>query len=499
MSPVGIIAAGAYVPRRRLQRRAVSAAVCWFNGGLPALADGERAVASWDEDAITMAVEAARDCLGEDPGADLAQVFLASTTHPFADRQNAGVVKEALNLSDHVGAVDIAGGQRAGTAALLQALKAAKGGAGPTLCLAAENRKTAPASELELTCADAAAAFVVGTGPGLAAEFLGGRSLSTDFVDHFRAADASLDYGWETRWVREEGFNRIMPPAIAGALAEAGLSAGEVDSFVMAAPLKGVNQSVARACGVPAERVKDPLTGVLGDAGAAQPLVLLAHALETAAAGDIILVASFGQGCDALVFRATGEIGGAVRGLGVGGWLRRRTPEDNYLRHLFFNGHLPLERGPRAEFDQKTPLTAYYRHRKAVTGLVGGRCVETGTVQFPRTEVGVSPNARRSGTQEDYPLAHRRARIVSHTADNLAYTPDPPVCYGAVEFEGGGRLTVEFVDVDPGRLVVGAPMRMMFRIKAIDELRGFKRYFWKAVPDYLDASPSERPAEGAGS
>ena len=28
------------------------------------------------------------------------------------------------------------------------------------------------------------------------------------------------------------------------------------------------------------------------------------------------------------------------------------------------------------------------------------------------------------------------------------------------------------------------PMRMMFRIKAVDETRGFTRYFWKAVPDY---------------
>jgi hypothetical protein len=28
---------------------------------------------------------------------------------------------------------------------------------------------------------------------------------------------------------------------------------------------------------------------------------------------------------------------------------------------------------------------------------------------------------------------------------------------------------------------------MMFRIKARDELRGFTKYFWKAVPDYLAA------------
>ena len=53
-----------------------------------------------------------------------------------------------------------------------------------------------------------------------------------------------------------------------------------------------------------------------------------------------------------------------------------------------------------------------------------------------------------------------------------------------VEFEGGGRLLTEFTDVEAEQVEVGAPMRMMFRIKAVDDVRSFKRYFWKAVPDY---------------
>lgn len=59
----GILAYGCYVPRRRLQRAAIHAANKWFAPSLGGLAKGERAIANWDEDAITMAVEAARDCL----------------------------------------------------------------------------------------------------------------------------------------------------------------------------------------------------------------------------------------------------------------------------------------------------------------------------------------------------------------------------------------------------------------------------------------------------
>src|SRR3546814_947899 len=59
----GILSIGAYVPLMRLQRAAVYEANKWFAPGLRGLARGERAIANWDEDVVTMAVEAARDCL----------------------------------------------------------------------------------------------------------------------------------------------------------------------------------------------------------------------------------------------------------------------------------------------------------------------------------------------------------------------------------------------------------------------------------------------------
>ena len=52
----GILSFGAYVPRLRLARKAIAAANAWFNPGLRALAKGERAMANWDEDAVTMSV-----------------------------------------------------------------------------------------------------------------------------------------------------------------------------------------------------------------------------------------------------------------------------------------------------------------------------------------------------------------------------------------------------------------------------------------------------------
>ncbi len=491
---VGIIAAGAYVPRLRLQRQAVAAAHAWYAPGLRGLGKGERSMGSWDEDSLTMAVEAARDALIELDRGRVKRLVLASTTSPFADRQNAGVAKEALNLDDGVGALDVGGSQRAATSALLDALYAVKGGAGETLVLASEKRRAQPASEMEMMAGDGAAALLVGEGE-VAAEFLGGSSLSIDFIDHYRAEGQAFDYGWEARWIRDEGYAKIAPNAVKAALAEVGLEAAAIDLFAMGAPMKGVNEAVAKACGVRPEAVVDPLASVMGDAGSAQPLVLLAKALESATPGQTLVVVGFGQGCDVLVFRTTEKVRQAVRGLGVSGWLARRKPEPNYLKYLSFNGLVQLERGMRAEFDQKTALTGLYRQRRTVLGLVGGKCSKTGVVQFPKSLVSVAQNDRAIGTQEDYPLADRRAKIMTHTADSLGYSPEPPTYYGAIEFEEGGRMTVEFVDVEPADVEVGATVRMMFRVKAFDEARGFVKYFWKAVPDYRAPAASALAAE----
>jgi uncharacterized OB-fold protein len=50
-----------------------------------------------------------------------------------------------------------------------------------------------------------------------------------------------------------------------------------------------------------------------------------------------------------------------------------------------------------------------------------------------------------------------------------------------VDFNGGGRLMMEFTDPDAANLYSGDPVRFVFRIKDLDERTGYRRYFWKAV------------------
>jgi hydroxymethylglutaryl-CoA synthase len=472
----GILAAGAYIPRLRLQRKAIVDANRWFAPGLSSLGKGERAICNWDEDAITMAVEAVRDATAGRDRADIASLYLASTTLPFLDRLNAGVVAGALSLREDLSALDVASTQRCGTSALAQALRGHEVG----IVVAAEHRRTKAASAIELTAGDGAAAVLVGDGEPVARLLASARS-TVDFVDHFRTAESEYDYQWEERWIRDAGYLTIVPPVIARCLENARLKASDVTHFCMSAMVPRVVDSVAKASGIADMAIADNLQSVCGDTGAAHPLLLLVSVLERARPGDRILVVGFGQGADVLVFEVTGALAGKGR-LGTAGYLGRRREEMNYSKFLAFNELVEIERGMRSETDKQTPLSSLWRNRDTVTAMIGGQCSVCGTVQFPIARVCVNPNCNTVDTQEPHPFAGKTGRVNSFTADRLTYSPDPPAYYGMVQFEEGGRWMMDFTDVEADKLEVGMLMRMMFRIKDIDAQRGFRRYFWKAAP-----------------
>ena len=478
---VGIVSFGGYVPRLRLQRKAVAQANAWFNAVLAGMAKAERSMCNWDEDSVTMAVEAARDCLTGFDKSSLAALHLASTTMPFADRQNSGIVAAALNLGEAVQTIDVTSSQRAATSGLIAAIYAAIGENADVLFAAADSRRTKAGAAQEMLFGDGAAALLIGKDK-VVAEFKAAFSVAVDFVDHYRGADEEFDNNWEERWVRDEGYMKIAPKAVKGLLAKAKIKGTEVDRFVMPCVLARVAEGVAKACGVPEDRVHGNLHAEMGESGTAHALVMLVHALEQAKPGQKILVVGFGQGCDAILFETTPALAQLPKRIGVGGHLKRRKEETNYNKFLAFNELVTRDKGLRSEIDRQTAVSALYRKRDMLTGLIGGKCRECGTLQFPKSRVCVNPNCGKFNTQDDQPFADIPAKVNSFTCDYLTFSNDPPAQYGMVQFAEGGRFMADFTDVDVGKVEVGQPMRMVFRIKESDDQRGFTRYFWKAAP-----------------
>jgi 3-hydroxy-3-methylglutaryl CoA synthase len=472
----GILSAGAYVPRLRIDRAIIAAAHRWMAPALMGAAKGSRAFHSWDEDAITMAVEAARDCLRGADRDTLAALHLASTHFPYADLQNGAIVADALRLPRSIRSTDLAGSQRCGTSALVEAFRAGE----PSLVIASDAPVGKPGSARELSYGAGAAAFAFGEGASVA-RLLGSASCTTGFVDHFRASGERHDYFWEDRWIRDEGYLKIVPETIAAALADAGLKAADITLFAMPSLLKGAAAAVARKAGLSAILAPD-LDDGCGYAGAAHAPLMLAHALEQARPGDRLLLVGFGQGVDALIIEA-GEMVRPAGQRGVSGALANGLATDSYLRMLSFYDGIDLEWGMRSERSSKTALTEQHRSAGQNAGFVAGGCPACATVQFPRLEYCVNPECGAPAAAfDDVPLADAPARLLTHTSDWLSYHPAPPLHVGFVQFDNGARLIMEVVDVGPEGIEPGASLSMVLRIKERDRPRGYNRYFWKSTP-----------------
>jgi hydroxymethylglutaryl-CoA synthase len=428
-----------------------------------------------------MAVEAGRACLTGSSASQIAKLFLATTTSPFADLLCSALTAAALDLPAAVATQDVTGSVRSGTSALVSALEAAAARDERVLCIAADRRSAAPASSRELTTGHAAAALLLAPGPGVA-RLLGAQSLSINLIDHFREPDREFDYNWEERWVRDEGYMKLVPQLIGRLLASCATKPTDIDHVCMPTINPSIARGVARAAQIRETAVHEGLAAGCGESGAAHPLVTLVHTLENAQPGDKILVIGFGQGGDALLFEVTDELPGYRRTAhGVSRWLQRRLP-CSYDRYAVLSGMLKPDRGIRAEVDRPTAMTALYRHRDLTFALTGGRCTLCGTYQIPRSRICRNGDCRGVDTQNPYSFANSNGRIVSWSADRLTYTPDPPAYYGLIDFVEGARLMMDFTEVGAAHLEVGADMRMVFRIKDHDAVRGFTRYFWKAAP-----------------
>ena len=489
---IGITSYGAYIPRLRLDRMSIFQSMGWFAPAIMMVAQGERSMCNWDEDTITMAVAAARDCLKGMDKTTLDGLYLASTTLPFADRQNAGIVSAGLNLGSQLITSDFTSSQKAGSTALVTALETVKSGERKNvLVAAADRRETKSAYFYEMWFGDGAGAFTVGD-TDVIAEYKGSYSVSYDFVDHYRGAQKTIDYMWEERWTRDAGYAKIIPEAVNGLLDKLGMSMDDVSKLVYPCFFKGDHKKIAAKLGATPEKLVDNLHDVCGETGTAHPFLMMMSALENSQPGDNILMAGFGQGCNALMFTVTENIANLAPRNGFTGTLENKKTVTNYEKWLKFRDLIQTEMGIRAEAPTQTATTVLWRKNKMILGLVGGKCRECGTPQFPRQDICVNPKCGAIHSQDDYEFADVPAKVKTFTGDMLAVSVDPPAIYGMVQFEGGGRLMADFTSCELDEISVGLPMQMEFKRKGIDPDRGFSNYFWKAVPAPGGAAASDQ-------
>jgi len=443
---------------------------------------GEKAVANWDEDSITMAVAAAVDCLkGEDTNA-VDGLYFATTSQTYALRQNAGIVAAALDLRTDCRTADFTDSTKSGTAALLAAADAiASDSLKSCLISAADCRVSKVGSNGDYTYGDGAASFLLGK-DNVIANIEGAFSTTHDFVDRRRLVGERTEHMWEERFIRDAGYMQFIPEAVKGLVKKYNLNINDFSKVIYACAFAGAHGALAKTLGLTPEQVQDPLLSNVGDTGVAQPLMMLVAALEEAKPGDKIMVVSFGQGCDAFYLTVTDNITKVKGKKGVKNGLASKAALGSYEKYLAFRKLMPAEVGIRGEEVLYTSFSIVSRDNRELYGMVGTKCKKCGTPAWPAQRICPNPDCGAVDQTEPYKFSDKKANIFTYTSDFLAPSIDPPSSYGFIDFVGGGRTGVDFTDCDPNMLKVGMPLELSFRIKFSDEKRAAVNYGWKGIP-----------------
>ena len=480
----GILAFAGYVPYHRLDRAAISAA-SGTNAG-----KGTRSVASYDEDTTTMAVEAARLALrplAETGRALPDSVWFSSTSPAYVDKTNATAVHAALRLDRDVAALDLNGSVRSASGALRAALR----GTDTVLLATSDIRTGLPTSADEREGGDAAAAVLVGEGRDGApvlAELIGGASLTEEFLDRWRTPGDVRSKQWEERF----GETRYVPLGQQGwklALDDAGVAADEIGQVIVSGThSRSIRQVAKVATGTGG--VADDLTATVGNPGAAQPALLLAHALERAAPGEVIAMVVLADGVDVMVFRATDALADHVPARPVASQVAAGRDDLRYLQFLSWNAMVTIE-PPRRPEPARASASAAARNEAWKFGLVASRDRSSGALHMPPSRVSYEGGA--VDDMDPVPMADAIGTIVTFTVDRLAYSPSPPIVFAVVDFDAaeggepgsGGRMPIELTDVDAADVAIGQRVELTFR--RLNRSDGIQNYFWKAKPLRGDA------------
>jgi hydroxymethylglutaryl-CoA synthase len=350
---------------------------------------------------------------------------------------------------------------------------------GRPLVTLADVRTGLPGGADERDGGDGAAAFVM-AGEGAVAEVLSVSHATGEFLERWRVPGAVASSQWEERF-GEHAYVPLGEAAVTDALKGAGLTAADVDHAVVVGMHGRANRRIAGSIDARADAYGPDLALAIGNAGAAQLGLALIDVLERAAPGQTILVVSVADGADAVVLRTTEALVAVQAAVPdsrrLDAQIAGGRPGLSYQSFLTWRDLLHREPPRRPD---PVPPAAPPTMRSAAWkfGFVASRCEVCGTRQLPPARVCVQCRAVDQMTPER--VADVLGTVATFTVDRLAFSLNPPVVVGVIDFDGGGRFSCELTDLDWAEARIGLRVQMTFR--KLFTANGVHNYFWKAKP-----------------
>ena len=416
-----------------------------------------------------MGFEASRLLLSNLEDCQPNSIWFSTSTPPYMEKTNANVIHSALQLPESTEAFDFGGALKSGIGALKAALLSTQ----KILLVQSDIRSGLPSGEDERNSGDAAAALLVGDEKegSLLARYIGGASVTKEFIDRWRNPKDETSKSWESRFV-EATYTPLISRAWEEALKNSDLTSDSISKIVIVGQNQRVKKQVAKILGI--QVVVDDLSTTIGNAGTAEASLLLVSALEDAKPEEKIALCSTVDGVEILIFEADDnqEITSSVQDQ------VSKTRPISYRKFLQWKGMLAVQ-PPNRPSPDRISASAAVRESDWKHGFVASRGDQTGLIHMPPSRVSVSEQDQIDSMVQA-PMSNRIGRIVTFTIDHLVYSENPPIVFAVVDFEGGGRIPIEITDIDPSDVSIGMEVIPTFR--KIFTADGIHNYFWKVRP-----------------
>ena len=307
--PYGIVSYGVYIPKYRIRVNEIARVWGDKDNIAQSLRVFEKSVPDMDEDAITIAVEAARNAVMRaqiDP-CRIGAIYTGSESHPYAVKPTGTIVGEAICTSSTFTAADFEFACKAGTAAVQACLGLVSSNLIDLgMAIGTDVSQGAPGDMLEYTAAAGGAAYIIGS-KDLAAEIEGMYSFTTDTPDFWRREGMPYpEHGG--RFTGEPAYFKHVTSAARGLMEKLKTKPEDYDYAVFHQPNGKFPVRAARMLGFSQEQI-DPglVVPMIGNTYSGSCLIGLAATLDVAEPGERIFVTSFGSGAgsDAFSIRVT--------------------------------------------------------------------------------------------------------------------------------------------------------------------------------------------------
>ncbi len=309
---VGVVSYGFYIPQLRITIEEIASqwGKCGDKVGTT-LRVTEKAVASRDEDTLTMAYEAANMSLQQfKEKASIGAVFIGSETFPYAVKPTSTALAEWLNLSHDYVSYDTQFACKAGTGALISASGMVKSGdIDFALVCASDKANARPQDALEYSAGSGANAWLLGR-EGVILEILAWHTYTSETPDFWRRAKS--DYPSHAgRFTGTPSYFTHIMNASQQLLKKTEMKPSDFKFAVFHMPNGSFPLKVGQMLGFSKEQILPSyIVPQLGNSYSASALMGLVAVLDEAMPGDKIFFSSYGSGAgsDAIIFTATKEI-----------------------------------------------------------------------------------------------------------------------------------------------------------------------------------------------